>query len=131
MLLATNVTTNDLLIEVLKMKMRVQSSRPLEDGSYRFILKNVEEGNTIFGERLMWLFEEVEHGVEVAGFTSLSPSTQANAFKWAVALNPEIQNKRSWTSEDVVGRQCLLELEVVEGAKGPKNKIVKVLPVEE
>jgi hypothetical protein len=112
------------------MRMKIANHRPLEEGSYQFTLKRIEEKDTIFGERLLWLFEEVETGAEVAGFTSLSSSTQANAYKWAVALNPEIQEQRAWSEEDVLGRQCLLELEVVEGPKGPKNKIVEVLPIE-
>jgi hypothetical protein len=113
------------------MLMRIQNNKPLDDGYYQAVLKSIEEKETIFGDRLMWLLEDLEHGVEVAGFTSLSPSTQANAYKWAVALNPNIQNQRSWSEEDVVGKECILKLEVVEGAKGPKNKIVEVLPLEQ
>ena len=111
--------------------MKINTYEPLDEGCYRFTLKNIEEKETIFGDRLMWLFEELEQGVEVAGFTSLSTSTKANPYKWASALNPEIQNQRIWTEEDVVGRGCCLKVEIVQGAKGPKNKIIEVLPIKE
>ncbi len=113
------------------MKMKIQNYKPLDDGHYRFVLNNIEEKETIYGERLMWLFEELEQGAEVVGFTSLSTSTQANAYRWALALNPEIQNQRTWTEGDVVGRECCLKVEIVQGSKGPKNKIIEVLPIKE
>ena len=113
------------------MKMKINNYKPLDNGRYRFTLKSIEEKETIYGERLMWRFEELVQGVEVVGFTSRSTSTMANAYKWALALNPEIQNKRIWTEEDVVGKECFLTVEIVEGSKGPKNKIIEVLPVEE
>jgi hypothetical protein len=113
------------------MQMRIQNNQPLDSGRYRFVLKSIEEKETIYGERLMWLFEDLEHGVEVAGFTSLSPSTEANAYRWAETLNPGIKGQRTWTEKDVVGRECILTLEVIQGSKGPKNKIVEVLPVAE
>jgi hypothetical protein len=113
------------------MKMKIQNYNPLDDGHYRFVLNNIEEKETIYGKRLMWLFEELEQGAEVVGFTSLSTSTQANAYRWALALNPEIQNQRTWTEEDVVGRECCLKVEIVQGSKGPKNKIIEVLPIKE
>ncbi len=112
------------------MRMNIQNYKPLANGRYRFVLKSIEEKETIYGERLMWLFEELEHGATVVGFTSLSTSTKANAYKWATALNPEIQNQRIWTEEDVVSRECFITVEIVEGSKGPKNKIIEVLAVE-
>jgi hypothetical protein len=75
----------------------------------------------------MWLFEVPEHNAEVAGFTSLSESTQANAYLWATALNPDIRSMTSWGSEAVVGRGCTLDLTIVEDSKGRmKNKILRV-----
>jgi len=113
------------------MIMKINTYKPLDEGCYEFTLNSIEEKETIYGNRLMWLFEEMEQGVEVAGFTSLSSSTQANAYIWALVLNPEIQNQKIWTEEDVVGRRCCLRVEVVQGSKGPKNKIVEVLPLKE
>jgi hypothetical protein len=78
----------------------------------------------------MWLFRIEEHNAEVAGFTSLSESTQANAYRWAVALNPEIATKKSWGSDDVVGKKCTLVVEAYEDETGrKKNKVVRVKPV--
>jgi hypothetical protein len=63
------------------------------------------------------------------GFTSLSPSTQANACRWAITLNPEIAAKTSWGSEDVVGKKCTLVAETYEDGKGrKKNKVAGVRP---
>ncbi len=111
--------------------MNVRKDEPLDDGSYQAVLKSIEKKETVYGERLMWLFSVPEHSAEVAGFTSLSPSTQANAYLWAVALNPEIAVKKSWGSEDVVGRKCTLVVETYEGEQGrKKNKVVRVKPPE-
>jgi hypothetical protein len=115
----------------MSINLKVRREEPIEEGSCRAVLKSLEKKNTTFGERAMWLFWNEEHNAEVAGFTSLSESTQANAFQWAVALNPQIAIKSSWGSEDVVGKECILKLEVVQGTKGPKNKIVEVLPLDE
>ena len=112
------------------MRFTIRDNNPLPEGTYRCVLRSIEEKVTLHGERLLWLYEEVETGAEVPGWTSRNTSTLANPYKWAVALNPEIQNQRSWSEEDALGRQCLLVLEVVEGSKGPKNKIVEVLPIE-
>ena len=109
--------------------MDVKRDKPLDDGSYRAILRSIDEKDTVYGERLMWLFWVEEHSAEVAGFTSLSPSTQANAYLWAVALNPAIASKKRWTSDEVIGRECILVVETVDSSKGKKNKIVKVKPI--
>lgn len=109
--------------------MNVRKDEPLKDGLYQAILKSIEEKQTKYGERLMWLFSVPEHGAEVAGFTSLSESTQAKAYLWATALNPEISTKESWGSEDVVGKKCTLVVEAYEDDKGRmKNKVIQVKP---
>lgn len=112
----------------MSIRMNIQSDQLLEDGSYEAVLESIEKKETKYGERLMWLFSAPDRGVEVAGFTSLSPSKQANAYRWAVALNGELVHKMSWGAEDVVGRRCLLAVEVYEGGKGRKNKVLKVEP---
>jgi hypothetical protein len=66
----------------------------------------------------MWLFGLPEHNAQVAGFNSLSESTQAQAYLRATAFNLEKRSKKSWGSEAVVGRGCTLDLAIVEGSKG-------------
>jgi hypothetical protein len=113
----------------MSIQLKVRRDDPLEDGSYRAVLKSLEKKETTFGERLMWLFEATEHNAEVAGFTSLSESTRANAYLWATTLNADIRSKVSWGPEDVVGRECILDLTIVEDSKGyEKNKIMLVRP---
>ncbi len=59
----------------------------------------------------------------------LSPSVQAKAYQWATVLNPDIITKTSWSGEDVVGRTCVLVVDVVEDQQGrKKNRIVKIKP---
>jgi len=114
----------------LSIHMKVKQEEPLPEGSYGALLRGIERKTTTFGERIFWLFEVPEHDAEIAGFTSLSESTMANAYVWAVAINPEIRSKKSWGSDDVVGKKCLLDVAVVEDQKGrSKNKIVRVRPV--
>jgi len=92
----------------------------------------MEKKETSFGERILWLFEVPEHNAEVAGFTSLSSSSQAYAYLWATALRPEIREMKSWGPDDVVGRECELDVTIVEDSKGrEKNKILRVRPVKD
>ena len=77
----------------------------------------------------MWLFEVPQHNAEVAGFTSLSESTMANAYRWATTLNDDVRSKASWGPEDVVGREGILDLTIVKDSKGyKKNMIMWVRP---
>jgi hypothetical protein len=115
----------------MSFRIEVKSDKPLEPGTYPAELRSIEEKETQYGERLLWLFDVPEHGAEVAGFTSLSSSRQANAFLWATALNPDIVSQRSWGPEDVEGRQCTLVVGIYEGAKGKKNKVLEVKPPRE
>ncbi len=114
----------------MSISFTVRKDEPLEEGSYRAVLKSMEKKTTTFGERILWLFEVPEHNAEVAGFTSLSESTQANAYIWATALNEDIRSMKSWGPGDVVGREAVLDLTVIEDSKGrSKNKILRVRPV--
>jgi hypothetical protein len=109
--------------------MDVKVEKLLEDGVYDAKLMNVEQKETKFGERLMWTFEVDGEGVEVVGFTSMSPSTKAYAYQWASAIGGEIDPKLGWGPEDLIGGECVVVLEVAEDAQGTeKNKVVKVKP---
>jgi hypothetical protein len=109
--------------------MNVRVDQVLEEGSYRAILDNVEPKDTKFGERLMWSFRLPEENAEVVGFTSMSPSTKANAYRWAEAIMGDINPKVGWGPEDVIGGECVVVLEITEDAQGvQKNKVVRVKP---
>jgi hypothetical protein len=112
----------------MSFRMDVRIDEVLEDGSYGAVLENVEEKETKFGERLMWTFL-THKGVEVVGFTSMSPSTKANAYIWAKAIIGEVDPKLGWGPEDVIGGECTVVVEVTEDAQGvEKNKVVRVRP---
>jgi hypothetical protein len=112
----------------LSFRMGVKVEKILEDGAYDAKLVNVEQKETKFGERLMWTFEVALENTEVVGFTSMSPSTKANAYQWAVAIAGEIDPKLGWGPEDLIGGECVV-LETAEDAQGAeKNKVVKVKP---
>jgi len=112
--------------------MNVRVDEVLEEGPYRAVLVNVEEKETKHGRRLMWTFRIVDENVEVVGFTSMSPSSRAKAYKWAKALMREIDPKVGWGPEDVVDRECIVALKVGEDAQGfEKNKVVDVRPLEQ
>jgi hypothetical protein len=113
----------------LSFRMDVKIEKVLEDGAYDAKLMNVEQKETKFGNRLMWTFEVAKEDTEVVGFTSMSPSTKAKAYQWAVAIMGEIDPKLGWGPEDVIGGECVVVLEVAEDAQGTKkNKVVKVKP---
>jgi hypothetical protein len=109
--------------------MDVKIEKVLEDGAYAAKLTNVEQKETKFGDRLMWTFEVDKEKTEVVGFTSMSPSTKAKAYQWAVAIAGEIDPKLGWGPEDLIGGECVVVLEAAEDAQGAaKNKVVKVKP---
>jgi hypothetical protein len=109
--------------------MDVRVDKVFEEGPYLAILENIEEKETKFGWRLMWTFRLLDEHGEVVGFTSMSPSTRGNAYRWAEAIMGEIDPKKGWESEDVIGRECVVVLEITEDAQGAqRNKVVKVKP---
>ena len=112
--------------------MNVRIDEVLEEGVYPAVLVNVEEKDTKFGERLMWTFHLPEKNAEVVGFTSMSPSTRANAYQWAQAIMGAIDPGVGWGPEDVIGGECTVVLGVAEDAQGvEKNKVVRVRPPKE
>jgi len=112
--------------------MDVRVDEVFDEGPYQAVLENVEEKDTKFGERLMWTFGLADRNAEVVGFTSMSPSTKANAYQWAEAIMGTIDPKVGWGPEDVIGRRCTVVLGVAEDAQGvEKNKIVRVKPARE
>src|SRR5215203_7435846 len=103
--------------------MEVRVDDLIEDGTYDAVLKSLEKNENHHGEYLHWRFTLPEHNAEVSGFSSTSASTQAKAYRWAVALNGEIASKVGWGPEDVVGRSCLVVIETYEDANGrERNK---------
>ena len=113
----------------MSFRMDVKVEKILEDGAYDAKLTNVEQKETKFGDRLMWTFEVAEENTEVVGFTSMSPSTKAKAYQWAVAIAGEINPKSGWGPEDLIGEECLVVLEAAEDTQGiEKNKVVRVKP---
>ena len=113
----------------MSFRMAVKVEKVLDEGAYDAKLTNVEQKETKFGDRLMWSFEVTEENTEVAGFTSMSPSTKAKAYQWAAAIAGEIDPKLGWGPEDLIGGECVVVLETAEDAQGTeKNKVVKVKP---
>ena len=110
-------------------RMDVKVDRVLEEDTYEAIVENVEQKETKFGERLMWTYRiPSEDDTTVVGFTSMSPSTKANAYTWAAAIMGEIDPKIGWGPEDVIGGKCRVSLGIYEDAQGvEKNKVEKVL----
>src|ERR671910_541167 len=109
--------------------MDVKVEKVLEDGAYDAKLVNVEQKQTKFGERLMWTFQVDGENAEVVGFTSMSPSTKANAYQWAAAIAGEIDPKLGWGPEDLIGGERVVVLEAAVDAQGTeKNKVVRVKP---
>jgi len=112
----------------MSFRMNIKNEDLLKLGSYSAVLQSIEQKETPYGERLLWLFYVPEEGAEVAGFTSLSSSRQADAFLWATALNSEIADKHAWGTEDVEGRKCTLVVLIYAGTKVEKNKVLEVKP---
>lgn len=113
----------------MSFRMEVRVERVLEEGVYDAVLDNVEDKDTKNGERLMWTFRiPSEDDATVTGWSSLSPSTKAKSYNWALAIMGEIDPKVGWGPEDVVGGRCRVVLDTYEDAQGfEKNGVAKVL----
>src|SRR5215204_4452152 len=111
-------------------RIDVSSDGPLDDGSYEATLERIDLKDTRYGSnRLMWTFRVDEPNAEVVGWSSLSGSKLAKGYEWATKLNPSLASQKSWGPEDVIGKDCVLVVEIVEGEDGrTKNKILKVKP---
>jgi hypothetical protein len=101
--------------------MDVKVEKVLQDGAYDAKLVNVEQKETKFGERLMWTFQVDGENTEVVGFTSMSPSTKANAYQWAAAIAGEIDPKLGWGPEDLIGGECVVVLEAAETLRASRR----------
>ena len=112
----------------MSFRMNIKNEDRLKLGSFSAVLQSIEQKETPYGERLLWLFYVPEESAEVAGFTSLSSSRQADAFLWATALNSEIADKHAWGTEDVEGRKCTLVVLIYPGKKVEKSKVLEVKP---
>jgi hypothetical protein len=113
----------------LSFRMDVRMEKVLEDGAYDAKVFNVEQKETKFGNRIMWTFDLPGENIQVVGFTSMSPSTNAKAYQWAEAIMGEIDPKVGWGPENLIGGECVVVLEAAEDAQGTKkNKVVKVKP---
>jgi len=109
--------------------MSVRVEKVLEEGVYDAVLDNVEDRDTKNGERLMWTFRiPSEDDATVVGWSSLSPSTRAKSYQWALALMGEINPKLGWGPEDVIGSKCRVVLSIYEDSQGiEKNGVDRVL----
>jgi hypothetical protein len=115
----------------MSFRIKVRVDEVLGEGPYRAVLENVEMKETTVGLRLMWTFRILGKNVEVVGFSSMSESSKAKALRWAKALMGEIDPEIGWGPEDVIGRECVVVLEVAEDAQGfERNKVVDVKPLE-
>ncbi len=109
--------------------MDVKVEKTLEEGIYDAVLLDVTQKETVHGESLMWTFAIPNEGdAEVVGFSSMSPSSKAKAYQWASIIMGEIDSKKGWGPEDVIGGKCRVVLGLVEDSSGvEKNKVEKLL----
>jgi len=114
-------------------KMEVRKDDPAPPGWHEARCRKVEDVDTAFGTRLRWIFWLPKISIEVSGWTSMSPSTQARAYQWAEVLNSgPIDPKAGWGPETVEGKRCWVKVEAYKDSKGePRTKVTEIKPVGE
>jgi hypothetical protein len=114
-------------------KMEVRKDEPAPPGRYEAECRKVEDVDTPFGIRLRWIFWLLKIGVEVSGWTSMSPSTKARAYEWAEILNGEsIDPKDGWGPETVEGKRCWVKVEHYKDSKGQtRAKVTEIKPIDD
>src|ERR687897_194763 len=100
-------------------KIEVRKDDPPPPGWYEAECRKVEDVDTAFGMRLRWMYWLPKIGIEVSGWTSMSPSTKARAYQWAEVLNGgPIDPKTGWGPETVEGKRCTVKVEAYKDSKG-------------
>jgi len=114
-------------------RMDVRKDEPPPPGWYKAESRKVEDTDTPFGVRLRWLFWLLKLGVEVSGWTSMSPSTKARAYEWAEKLNGRpIDPKDGWGPETVEGKRCWVKVEHYNDSKSQtRAKVSEIKPIDE
>jgi len=114
-------------------KMEVRKDDLVPPGWYEAECRKVEDVDTTFGVRLRWQFWLLRIGVEVSGWTSMSPSTKARAYQWAEVLNGgPIDPKVGWGPETVEGKRCLVKVEEYRDSKGElRSKVTEIKAIDE
>lgn len=107
------------------MRIDVKAEQILGDGSYPATLLNIEEKETIHGERLLWTFEVQHKGsrFEKDGWTSQSNSERGNLVKWAGAILGDIGE--SLDTDDLIGKPCTVVIQTFEDKEGNERDKVK------
>jgi hypothetical protein len=114
-------------------KMEVRKDDPAPPGWHEAECRKVEDVDTTYGTRLRWMFGLPKIGIEVSGWTSMSPSTKARAYQWAQILNGgPIDPKEGWGPETVEGKRCWVKVEEYEDLKGElRTKVTEIKPIDE
>jgi hypothetical protein len=114
-------------------KMEIRKDEPVPPGWYEAQCRKVEDVDTPFGIRLRWIFWLLKIGVEVSGWTSMSPSTKARAYQWAEILNGgPIDPKDGWGPETVEGNRGWVKVEAYKDSKGQmRAKVTEINPIDE
>jgi hypothetical protein len=114
-------------------KMEVRKDDPAPPGWHEAECRKVEDVDTAFGIRLRWMFWPLKLGIEVSGWTSMSPSTKARAYQWAEVLNGgPIDPKVGWGPETVEGKRCVVKVEEYKDTKGElRTKVTEIKPLDE
>jgi hypothetical protein len=114
-------------------KMEVRKDDPAPPGWHKAECRKVEDVDTIHGMRLRWRYWLPELKIEVSGWTSMSPSTKANAYQWAEVLNGgPIDPAVGWGPETVEGKPCWAKVEEYKDSKGElRTKVAEIKPIGE
>ena len=114
-------------------KMEIRKDDPAPPGWHEAECRKVEDVDTTFGVRLRWMFWLPKTGIEVSGWTSMSPSTRARAYQWAEVLNGgPIDPKTGWGPETVEDKRCMAKVEEYTNSKGKlRTKVTEIKPIDE
>src|SRR5215212_11454654 len=114
-------------------RMEIRRDEPAPAGWHKAAYLRPEATDTVFGTRLHWPYRLLESSIEVSGWTSMSPSTQARAYQWAEVLNGgPIDPEEGWGPETVEGKRCWVKVEAYKDSKGePRTKVTEIKAIDE
>jgi hypothetical protein len=118
------------------MKLERKVYEVVDPGQYSARLVKVDEREGDWGAYVILCFELLDEdvqGIAVSGAASATFSARSKLYAWAKALlgGRPIPKEYALDTEDLVGRDCLLDLDVKVSKDGAEfNKVVGIRPAQ-
>ena len=114
------------------MKLKAEEYEPMEVSDYRDKFTGYEEDEGIHGPFVKWYFEVLDEeypGRSLKGISSTAFNPMSKMWAWVQALlGRPIEDGEELELDDLIGRECLLDIDHHKTERGTFERIVGVRP---